>query len=148
MKLIRRNQEKERSVFFDGSHYIKVWGNVSPRWISTHVRLLREIVPNYVHDYGGNWISFNVIEGVPASTLEHTPEFVDRIYKFCLDNIKQTMPYVHGDWSLSNMIVNGDKITLCDWDNLGEYPEEEVRAKLHEDMKSAFGELFQVTAVR
>ena len=148
MELIRTNQEKERSVFFDKDHYVKAWGNITPKWIGEHVQLLKEIVPGYVKSYGGNWISFNIVPGIPASEFEHTPEFVDRIYNFCLENIKQTAPYVHGDWALSNMIIDGDNIRMVDWDNLGIYPEDEVYAKLHEDMKSAFGDLFQVTTDR
>ena len=40
--------------------------------------------------------------------------------------------------------ISENNIQMVDWDNLGEYPEEEVYNKLHEDMKSAFGELFQI----
>lgn len=143
MQIIRTTPEKGRTVFFDGTHYVKCWNNLPANWISTHVNLLREVVPGYVHDYGGNWISFNTIKGVPASTLEHTPELIDRIYKFCLDNIKQTAPYAHGDWALSNMIVEGDKITMCDWDNLGIYPMDEVMEKLKTDLSDAFGKAFE-----
>lgn len=145
MELIRANKEKQRSVYFDGTYYIKSWSNITPMWIKNHVDLLREHVPGFVADYGGNWISYNIVPGVPASEFPHTPEFVNRIHSFCLDQIKSTQPWYHGDWSLSNILIDGNDIRMVDWDNLGQYPEEEVYAKLHEDMKSAFGELFQVT---
>ena len=96
-----------------------------------------------MHDYGGNWISYNVIPGVPASTFEHTPEFVERIHKFCLENIKQTLPYAHGDWSLSNILIDGDNIRMCDWDNVGEYHPNEVLEKLEFDLRNAFGDLYK-----
>ena len=143
MDLIRQNAEKGRNVFFDGTHYIKVWSNIKPSWIGQHVRLLRDLLPGYVHDYGGNWISYNVIPGVPASTFEHTPEFVERIHKFCLENIKQTLPYAHGDWSLSNILIDGDNIRMCDWDNVGEYHPNEVLEKLEFDLRNAFGDLYK-----
>ena len=143
MQVIRKNIEKNRTVFFKDNQYIKVWGDVNPQWISDHVKLLRKLLPGYVVDYGGNWISYNAIPGVPASTLPHTDEFIRKVYKFCIDNITQTAPYVHGDWTLSNMIVDGNTITLCDWDNVGIYSREEVIAKLNSDLESAFGERFK-----
>ena len=48
----------------------------------------------------------------------------------------------HGDWTLSNMIINKDKITMVDWDNLGIYPIDQVYKKMTADLKSAFGELY------
>ena len=142
MKLVRKNIEKNRSVYLDKDHYIKVWGNVTPKWISDHVLVLNELVPGYVADYGGNWISFNIVQGTPASEYPHTPEFVERIYKFCLTQIESTAPWYHGDWTLSNMIINGDTITMIDWDNVGQYNQKEVMEKLHSDLKSAFGNLY------
>lgn len=143
MELIRENKEKHRATYFCGDRYRKVWGSSSPEWISNHVQLLNIHVPNYVLAFGENWIEYKIIPGKPASTFIHTPEFIDRIYNFCLSNIKQTAPYVHGDWSLSNIIVDGDNITMCDWDNLGIYPMDEVNAKLMFDLTNAFGTAFQ-----
>ena len=37
---------------------------------------------------------------------------------------------------------------MIDWDNLDQYPENEVYSKLNEDMKLAFGDLFQITTTR
>lgn len=143
MQLIRQNTEKGRSVYFNEDCYIKVWSNVTPKWISDHVKLLKNIVPDYVLDYGGNWISFKVVPGVPASDFPHTPEFFEKIKSFCLENIKQTSPYVHGDWSLSNILIDHDNIKMCDWDNLGIYPEEEINKKLEFDLRNAFGDLYK-----
>lgn len=148
MELIRENKAKGRSVFFDGTHYIKVWNNQTPKWISEHVRLLKDTVPGYVVDYGGNWISYNIVPGVPASTFNHTDDFIRRIHNFCLENIKSTQPYVHGDWTLSNILVDGDTLRMCDWDNLGIYPTDSVLKKLEEDLASAFGKEKYLNAIK
>lgn len=144
MKLIRKNAEKQRAVFLleDGT-YKKIWHNGKVFWLIEHVKLLKELMPEYVTGYGAAngevWITFNPVPGIPASTFEHTDEFIKKIYEFCLDNIKQTAPYVHGDWSLSNMLIDGDTIRMCDWDNLGIYPKEQVEGKLVKDLIDAFG---------
>lgn len=139
MELVRENKQKHRKVYFCGDRYRKIWSKVDSSWIEEHVRLLNTVVPGYVLAFGNNWIEFRVIPGKPASTMPHSPEFAQRIYKFCKDSIQKTFPYVHGDWSLSNIIVNGDDLTLCDWDNLGIYPAEEVEQKLVKDLTDAFG---------
>lgn len=139
MKLIRENKEKHRSTYFCGDRYRKVWTNTTPKWISEHVQLLKKQVPNYVLDFGGNWIDYAIVPGVPVNTLPHTPELALKVYNFCIDNIESTQPYAHGDWSLSNMLIDGDTIRLCDWDNLGIYPEDQVEGKLFKDLIDAFG---------
>jgi RIO-like serine/threonine protein kinase len=143
MKLIRENKEKQRRTYFCEDRYKKVWDSTSPDWISEHVELLKKHVPGYVLDFGTNWIDYTIIPGVPASTLSHSPEFINRVYQFCLDSIVETSPYVHGDWTLSNILVDGDTLRLCDWDNLGIYPMDEVKSKLISDLTSAFGTAFQ-----
>jgi RIO-like serine/threonine protein kinase len=143
MKLIRENKEKQRATFFCGDRYRKEWYSRPPEWISSHVKMLNEHVPNYVLASGNNWIEYKIVPGTLASEFKHTPEFIDRIYRFCLENIKQTMPYTHGDWSLSNMIIDGDNITLIDWDNIGFYHPDDVFEKLNEDLTNAFGTAFQ-----
>ena len=136
------NKQKGRSVFYNNDHYVKVWDDISPTWIEEHVQLLKNVVPGYVIDYGSNWIAFKEIAGIPANLFDHSAEFVQRIRKFCLENIKKTYPYAHGDWTLSNMIINRDVITMIDWDNIGIYTEREVHAKMNSDLKSAFGDLY------
>jgi hypothetical protein len=36
---------------------------------------------------------------------------------------------------------------MCDWDNLGKYPQEEVLEKMRSDLKSAFGDKFDPTSI-
>jgi RIO-like serine/threonine protein kinase len=142
MQLVRVNSKKGRSVFFDENCYIKIWEDIQPEWIIQHVELLNELVPGYVLSFGSNWISFKPVVGTPASEFEHTDLFIKQIYKFCLENINATKPYVHGDWCLSNIIINGNHMTMIDWDNVGTYPEQEYLKKLVDDLKSAFGDKF------
>lgn len=143
MRLIREHKEKHRKVYFCDDRYRKEWYSTTPDWIHEHVQLLNKVVPGYVLGFGPNWIEYKILSGIPASTFPHTPEFIDRIYKFCRNNIQETAPYVHGDWALSNIIIDNNNIQMCDWDNLGIYHPDDVLEKLHEDLNSAFGPSFQ-----
>lgn len=142
VNLIRINYEKKRAVYFCGTHYRKIWENIDPDWIKLHVKNLDLIFPGYVINFGLNWIDYKVIEGKPASEFPHTKDFIKKIHDYCLTQINETKPWFHGDWTLSNMIINGETITMIDWDNLGQYSEEEVLQKLKSDLKSAFGDLY------
>ena len=140
MELVKENKAKGRKVYFCGDRYRKVWENKID-WIYTHVKILNRVMPGFVIDYGNDYIDYKVIEGITANTVKHTDEFINKIYNFCLENIKATKPWVHGDWVLSNIIIQPDNTMLMiDWDNIGIYREEEYLNKLHTDLISAFGE--------
>ena len=140
MELVKENEAKGRKVYFCGDRYRKVWENKID-WIYTHVKILNRVMPGFVIDYGNDYIDYKVIEGVTANTVEHTDNFINKIYNFCLENIKATKPWVHGDWVLSNIIIQPDNtMVMIDWDNIGIYREEEYLNKLHTDLISAFGE--------
>ncbi|MEK9804740.1 MAG: RIO1 family regulatory kinase/ATPase [Euryarchaeota archaeon] len=151
MDLIKTNKQKKRSVYKGNGYYRKLWHFVDIIWLDEHVKVLNNIVPNYVVDYGHDeesmWLDTKEIEGVPASTLEHTPEFIAKVYKFCLENIEQTLPYVHGDWVLSNIIVNGENMFMIDWDNCNVYPKHMVIEKMKKDLHSAFGDKFDPSSI-
>jgi RIO-like serine/threonine protein kinase len=142
MKLIRHNEEKNRSVYFCEDRYKKIWHDIDSDWIENHVSNLNQLLPGYVLAYGSNWIDFKIVEGIPASEFPHTKEFVEQIHNFCLTQISETAPLFHGDWTLSNIIIDKDKMTMVDWDNLGSYPIDQVYKKLSSDLKSAFGNLY------
>jgi RIO-like serine/threonine protein kinase len=142
MKLIRDNKEKQRSVYYCGNCYHKVWNSKPAHWVKDHVDLLNKVVPGHVLDFGDNWIDYAVIPGTLVSQLPHTMELMQQVYNFCLENIEQTYPYAHGDWALSNMLIENNAIRMCDWDNLGIYTQEEVYAKLHQDLLDSFGSSF------
>ena len=140
MELVKENKDKGRKVYFCGDRYKKVWENKLD-WIYTHVKILNRVMPGFVIDYGNDYIDYKVIEGVTANTVKHTDEFINKVYNFCLENIKTTKPWVHGDWVLSNIIIQPDStMTMIDWDNVGVYREEAYLNKLHTDLISAFGE--------
>lgn len=150
--LIKQNTQKKRSVYkLDSGEYKKVWHFKDVPWLDKHVSLLNEYVPGYVKTHGWTefemYIVMNELPGIPANQFEHTDEFIKKIYNFCLNNIEQTKPYAHGDWVLSNIIVNGDNITMCDWDNFNLYPSNNVYKKMHNDLKSAFGDKFDTTSI-
>lgn len=140
MELVKENQAKGRKVYFCGDRYKKVWQNKSD-WIYTHVKILNRVFPGYVLDFGADYIDYKIVEGTPANIVEHTDEFIRKVYNFCLSNIKASKPWVHGDWVLSNIIIQPDgNMVMIDWDNVGVRREEEYLNKLHNDLISAFGE--------
>ena len=144
MQLIRQNLAKKRAVFFDGKHYHKIWYFSDPRWLQEHFETVQQLCPELPCDwhYTDSEMTFvmNTIPGTPASQFEHTDLFVERIYRACVNNCEQTQPLYHGDWTLSNMIVDGDRITFIDWDNVNYYPARVVQEKLLSDLHSAFGD--------
>ncbi len=95
----------------------------------------------------GNSIGGIIVDGGnfnwTANTFEHTDKFIDNIYKFCIGQIEDTLPFVHGDWVLSNIVINDNNITMIDWDNVGIYPKVEAYDKLYSDLYSQFGERFK-----
>jgi RIO-like serine/threonine protein kinase len=140
MELIKENKEKKRSVYFNNGCYRKIWAYERSEWIHKHVKMLGHVMPNFVVGYGLDYIDYKVIPGTTANKFEHTDEFIRKIYNFCLENIKLTKPWVHGDWVLSNIIIQPDNsMVMIDWDNLGIYREDAYMDKLHSDLISAFG---------
>jgi hypothetical protein len=152
MELIKENKEKQRIVYkTDTLSYIKRWRGKDFKWLTGHINDLHDVCPGYViaHGWDGDsvWAEFKPIKGVTANNFTHTPEFVERITEYCKNNYKKTYPYAHGDWVLSNILIDGDQIDMCDWDNLGKYPQEEVLEKMRSDLKSAFGDKFDPTSI-
>jgi len=137
MILIKETIVKGRTVFLLEDRYRKVWTN--PDNIEAHVLVLKCLMPGYILDYGKDYIDYKIVKGTPASEIPHTDEFARKIYNYCLRQIKETAPWAHGDWVLSNIIVDGDTMTMVDWDNVGCYSQFEIKAKLEKDLVSAFG---------
>ena len=146
MELIKENTIKNRKVYRSNNFIRKYWLDKDLQWLENHVSLLDKINPNYVLKSGldelGVYMDMKIVPGIQADKFLHTEDFVKRIYSFCLHNIEETQPYVHGDWTLSNMIIEDDRIVMIDWDNIGIYPKDEVLKKLKSDLISAFGELY------
>ena len=146
MELVKTNKEKQRRVLKGHGFYRKEWSFENLDYFEEHLDIMEEIRPNYILNSGcGNGVMFldiKEIPGTPASKFEHTDEFIKKIYSFCLKNIQETQPYAHGDWVLSNIIIDGDKIEMVDWDNVGIYQPSVVLDKMHSDLRSAFGKRF------
>lgn len=151
MELVKENLEKAREVYKTDTSYIKHWHGKDFMWLLAHIKKLECVRPDYIISYGQGdgfmWAEFVKLAGVPASKFEHTPEFVKRITDYCVNNYEETYPYAHGDWVLSNIIIDGDKIEMCDWDNVDKYPREEVLEKMRSDLKSAFGDKFDTASI-
>jgi hypothetical protein len=147
LTLIKHIPEKQRKVFDGGTFIKKVWSNRSFLSVVTLAHRINSVFPNYVKDIGesaeGVYMDVIKLEGILISTLPHTDDLVKQVYHFCLDNMKSTAPFYHYDWALSNMIIHNNNITMCDWDNLNIYTEEDAMKKLNEDLLSAFGERYQ-----
>jgi hypothetical protein len=146
MMLIKENKEKGRKVYELSDRFRKVWITVEPERLEQHVVIMNKILPGYVINWGSEetsqFLDVKKVLGTPASKFEHTPEFIKKVYNFCLDNIEETSPYAHFDWVLSNIMVDGDKMRMVDWDNIGIYSKEQIMNKLHSDLTSAFGDKF------
>lgn len=147
MILLKENKIKQRQVWKLDNCIQKRWYSRNIDWLEDHISILDNIFPNYVISYGKDinfvYANFEILPGTVANVIPHTEDFVLQIYDFCIENIKSTYPYAHGDWVLSNMIVNDKNvIKMCDWDNIGIYSKEEILNKLHSDLSSAFGTIF------
>jgi hypothetical protein len=107
--------------------------------IDEHVEMVNKLFPGYILDYkvysNSIWIDYKIIRGVPASEVfPKTPEFISKVYKFCVDHYKMTAPYAHGDWILENIMVDGDDFKLIDWDHLDIYSEQEAYGRIYNDI--------------
>ena len=146
MDILKQNKAKHRAVYKMSDCVRKIWYYVDTDWLENHVKTLNEIVPGYILSHGSDdgymWIDIQRIAGISANQLPATLENIERVYRFCLEGISNTWPYVHGDWAPSNIIVDGDCMTMCDWDNVGQYPEDEVSEKLGLDMFECYGSLW------
>jgi aminoglycoside phosphotransferase len=147
MILVKDNKEKGRKVYELEDRFRKVWSTIDQEKLEQHVIIMNKILPGYVLNWGSGetdqFIDVKKIPGTTAEKLERTPEFVKKIHDFCLYNIKQTYPYAHFDWVLSNIMIDGDNMYMVDWDNVGIYTEKEIRIKLNSDLKNAFKEKYK-----
>lgn len=148
MDLIKKNNSKFRSVWFDGDFYYKLWDFSDPNWLEAHVGLLDTYAPGLVDSYSCNdncmTLKMNIVEGRLANTFEHTQEFFNKVYSACVKDLDRTTPYAHGDWALSNMIITpADEVVFIDWDNINLFPRKGAMIKMHLDLKSAFGKKFE-----
>ena len=146
MKLIKENTEWGRKVFELEDRFRKEWTVIDRERLEEHIIILDEVMEGWVIDWGVDdekmFIEYHKVPGTPASEFAHTPQFIKKIYDFFKFTINETSPYAHYDWVLSNIMIDGDKMYMVDWDNVGLYNEEQIMTKLHSDLTSAFGDKF------
>lgn len=151
MKLIKSNPAKGREVYELDDCFRKIWSYKNIQLLEKHVNIMKDVWPGYILRYGWTddtmWVDIVKVTGTPASEFPHTKEFIEKIYTFCLENIKTTAPYAHYDWVLSNILIDGEDIRLIDWDNIDIYDSNSVNEKLILDLKSAFGDKFDPTSI-
>lgn len=133
-----------RRVYKLNDIYRKEWKNIDIFSLSKWVNRMHKVFPGYVLDYGLTencmFIDMKNIKGIPADQIIHDQNFIKEIITFCIDNIQQTKPFAHMDWSMSNIIVNDDHKQMVDWDALKRYPYSLIEHKLNEDLNLAFGD--------
>lgn len=142
MILIKKNVLKGRSIYKDGNSYIKIWNYIDKEWLEEHIALLDKFCPNLITDYGYTdntmHIKMNKLHGKSGQDFAPTQKFIKKIHHACLDNLNLTYPYAHGDWVLSNMIIQNDKVCFIDWDNLKKVSYDVAIKKMNKDLSSAF----------
>ena len=143
-KLIKQKAETQSEVWELGDVFRKKWLYKDEEWLTEHYQMLTGLCSvGYLKGIGFGdgemWLDTYKIQGKLANTFEYTPEFIEKIFNFCLEHYyTKTKPYAHFDWDLSNMIINGDDISLVDWDNCRIYPEGQVFDKMESDLKKPF----------
>jgi RIO-like serine/threonine protein kinase len=146
MKLIKSTPERRREVWLLDDCYRKIWKYSKTDLLTRHITLLKIAAPGYVlrHGYDKNsmWVDYKIIEGVSANTLYLSDELIEKIYRFVLKHFDQTAPFYHGDWQLSNIIVNDDDFTMVDWDNINTDFRDDMLIKLHFDLRESIGSRF------
>lgn len=152
MVLIKEQKQKKRQVWKLDDGYKKVWLFNDIGWLDHHVSLINQVFPGHIREHGCSdndmWMITNTIPGIPASQFPHTDEFIRKIYNFCVEHIHSTAPYTHGDWSLSNIIIDGDNIQMCDWDNYNLWSLKDAMMKMRMDLRTCFGEKFNIGELR
>ena len=141
IKIKKISRSRERRVYKYKTHYRKHWNFASNKFatrlpIKEHVEMVNKLVPGYILGYKVlkkcMWIDYNIVPGIPASDMTvfpRTPEFITKVYNFCIDNIRETAPYAHYDWSLDNIIIDGDNLQLIDWDLCAIYTDQEIKER-------------------
>lgn len=146
MLLIKSDIPRKREVWLLNDRYRKIWRYSRPDLLFRHVKLINLAFPGFIIDHGHDkqnmWVDYRIIEGIRADRILLDDEKILKIYNFCLENIRETAPFYHGDWNLSNIIVNDGNLTLIDWDTINTDTEDEMMIKMHFDLRSSIGPKF------
>lgn len=146
MKLIKSTLPRKREVWLLNDRYRKIWRYSKIDLLERHVTLVNLAFPNYILDHGYDsesmWVDYKIIDGCRADMLSINDDLIKTIYQFCLEHIMKTAPFYHGDWNLSNIIMDGDNITMVDWDDINTDSQDQMLIKMHFDLRSSIGPRF------
>ena len=109
-----------------------------------YLDIMKKVFPDYLLQHGhfsenAYFFDYKILPGKSIQPYEHTTEFVKSYRQFCIDSIKETAPYSHGDWTPDNILDYQGKWTLIDWDNVGLRSITETQHTLNKNLKKIFG---------
>ena len=148
MIILKENISKQRIVYRLSDRVRKVYSNVSIEQIRAHVMIMDLVYPGYILDYGtcteGVFLECIIVEGVACNTLEHTIDNINKVYSYCIENMRETYPYMHMDWAPSNILYDGKQFNMVDWDNIAIVDINQALAELDIDMRECYGSQFDL----
>ena len=108
------------------------------------VNIMNEVMPGYIlqhgkHDQDAYFFELKILPGTNLSKYPHTKEFKKRVRDFCVESIKKTFPYSHGDWHPDNILDHNGQWTLVDWDWVGKRSLLETQQIINQRLKAIFG---------
>jgi|TARA_B110000858_G_scaffold166517_1_gene193848 RIO-like serine/threonine protein kinase len=142
---IGTGRAKIRTVHNYKTHYRKHWNYVDPQWFHPHIDIVNRFRPGYIISSRltkkAMWIDYKVIPGIRADHTDfiRDDQFTSRIHNFVISNIQETYPYVHGDWTMHNMIIDGTDIELIDWDSCQIHTHQDIIKLFNLAMTKNFG---------
>tara|TARA_Y200000002_G_C22378649_1_gene536321 strand:+ start:139 stop:639 length:501 start_codon:yes stop_codon:yes gene_type:complete len=149
MQLLQAKERKDRYTYKLDDRIRKIWYGPTPSLhfkvdsLQEYIDIMNKIMPGYILDYGettdGAYIDFKFIPGTNLLSHKHTKEFVNKFREFCINSIRDTYPYSHGDWILPNVIEHNGEWSLIDWDNVFLRTPAETRRRLNVNLKETFG---------
>ena len=148
--LLRKKLSKGRYTYKLNDRIRKIW--VGADWekhlytstVQEHIDILHKIFPGYLLDYGyfnkhSYFIDYKFLPGTSIMKYKHTPQFIEKFRRYCIDNVKETFPYSHSDWTLANVLEHEGKWTLVDWDTVGKRSITQVQRTINHRLKGMFG---------
>tara|TARA_X000000368_G_C23026050_1_gene710220 strand:+ start:820 stop:1365 length:546 start_codon:yes stop_codon:yes gene_type:complete len=118
--------------------YVDVMDKVFPGYLIRHGNFSKNA---YFFDYKilpGKCLK-DIRQNFGPSGLRFTEDFMKKFRSFCIDSIKETSPYSHGDWTPDNVLEYKGEWFLIDWDCVGLRSITETQRRLNECLKETFG---------
>ena len=167
MKCVRSRDVKygKRSVYYNDvtKSYIKYhdyctgFNDIKKReWYKEHCRLMDKYYPGFIlsRSCSGNRIilEYKEIEGnricgdedwEPTEPIDWSYRRIHKLYRWILSEVDKTWPYTHGDWALTNILVQSNgEFKMVDFDtfsNTSLPTMDHVINQIHTDLIKGFG---------